>query len=136
MQNKPIIETDEGFKAFEPHELPDGCIVSFCDCYGDGRYFSSTYKSKVYFNNDIFKLSNDICFDIKLHDIIDESGNRTHHLRYMTTGRTRRTFITAYKPIKKETGYYDQGCLLKEIGKNICGQTWEDEPWEVWEKIK
>ena len=84
MQNKIIIETDEGFKAFEPHELPCGCLISYNSLDRENA------RECVILSSDFRDIFYSICVDrfaitdIKCHDIVDESGNSTNIKRGMT----------------------------------------------------
>ena len=116
---KIIIESDEGFKAFKPRELPDGCVVSFIPK-------DSTYRVKEY----------DLCspptkalirvgtyLDVKLHDIVDESGNSTHVKRWMTKDEENEVIVLDRPDV--ESGGNSIDIYAPFLSHDVVTEVWE-----------
>ena len=72
------------FKEYEPHELPDGCVISYKSDVGrtvvnrECLILDREFKD-VFFSMCIEKYG---ISDIKLHDIVNAEGESTHYKLY------------------------------------------------------
>ena len=145
---KHIIQDENGeFKSYEAHELPDGCIVSYrhnllhesySDEYGRTQKFPEIGHRDIVSGGSHRPQPQEI---LKIHDIVDDKGNSTHVKRWMAMSYDANWSGIYYdKPTRWEGGRVWQGVASGSTCKygsgNNCGQTWDDEPWIVWERIK
>jgi hypothetical protein len=132
-----IIQSDNGdYVKYEPHELPDGCIVNLIS--------KENEKSKTH-SIDVIgkKLASLVCsdngFNVRVQAIVDKDGNLTHFPRWMATDKKGRSYIYSTLPSYHHGNdwWIGESNSAKCIGSdNFFGQTWKDEPCIVWELIK
>jgi len=132
-----IIQNKDGeWKEYQAHELPDGCIVTQKQDCVPFRIVNIVTKNTMA----ISKTHG--CYNTKIHDIVDDNGISTHVKRWMAMGGNEDVWSGLYygKPIRclNQKVWHGElsGSTCGGRGSNNCGQTWEDEPIEVWEYIK
>lgn len=123
--NNPLIIDNIDYTD-RPQDLPDGCIVSF---KFQGHWYYGIKKGEQFkrcsYGGAIYIKA---CYDIRIHDIMDEHGNSTHQKMWFGCGNCRDMWGV----------FYDRG--LRNIRHNVSEikklkQLWKDEPMEVWVKL-
>ena len=129
---KHIIQDESGeWKEYQAHELPDGCVCQLPHfLVGEGFH----YKSVKELRQEPGRRHKFGAID-SIIAIVDDNGESTHVKRWMATDYYGTTWKYFKTPLR--SGFcYEQYEGAECIGKNICGQVWEDGPHEVWERIK
>jgi hypothetical protein len=128
-----LIQNDNGvIEEIEACNFPDGCIVS--GKYRGIRFYGIVNCGHIDDGSARMPYLKEY-IDIKLHDIINpDTGESTHVKMWMATDNQGHTRTYYRKPIWRKWEYYDK-LGWDYVGKNICGQTWKDDPREVWIKL-